>query len=119
MGIECEMRTISGLVQWRMLSAEYLLMDIASGSNILQAIQSRAEQKWGDRWMANLVREYVEIIKERGYEKDQNATTVNRRPHLERAFKTGGCTLDTAIALAAAVGCRFQMVCTEVKVQTF
>jgi hypothetical protein len=31
----------------------------------------------------------------------------------------GFWTLETAIALAAAVGCRFQMACTEVTIEEF
>ena len=94
-------------------------LDIATGKDILQVIQQRAEKQWGDRWKANLVREYVEIVKARGFESDLNATPVNRRSQIDRAFNTGRCNMDTAIALATAVGCRFQMACTEVVVETF
>ena len=110
---------MASLVQLRASSSDVRPLDIATGKDILQAIQQQAEKKWGDRWKANLVREYVEIVKARGFESDKNATPVNRRPQIDRAFDTGRCNIDTAIALATAVGCRFQMSCTEVKVQTF
>jgi hypothetical protein len=89
-------------------------METTSANAILEAIKARAVAKWGEKkWIAELVREYVEISKANG---DQVATTINRRPQVERAFKVGSCTLDTAIALAAAVGCRFQMACTSIEV---
>ncbi len=80
---------------------------------ILEAIQNRAQQRWGERWLLNLVQEYVKLAQANG---DEKATTINRRPQIERAFKVGSCTLDTAILLAASVGCRFQLVCTEIQV---
>ncbi|HEY9877921.1 MAG TPA: hypothetical protein V6D29_05660 [Leptolyngbyaceae cyanobacterium] len=96
-------------------------VDLPSGKDILEAVRRRAIEQWGeDKWKANLVREYVKIVKARGLtDKDQNATAVNRRPQIDRAFEQGSCTLDTAIALAAAVGCRFQMACTEVRIEEF
>lgn len=101
-------------------STKFSLVDaveIVNAGAILEAIQRRAIAQWGeDKWLVNLVREYVKIANTTG---DTKATPVNRRPQIERAFKVGGCTLDTAIALAAAVGCRFQMACTQVEIETF
>lgn len=46
---------------------------------------------------------------------DMIQSAVTRRAQLERAFESGSCTLETAIILAAATGCRFQMACLEVE----
>lgn len=92
-------------------------LPLTSGNVILERIKSRAIAQWGqEKWIANLVNEYVKIAQANG---DDKATAVNRRPQLERAFKVGSCTLDTAIMLAAAVGCRFQMACIDVKIEEF
>ncbi len=91
-------------------------METATGKDILDAIQRHATERWGQKWMAELVKAYVKIAIANG---DETATPVNRRPQLERAFKVGTCTLDTAILLAAAVGCRFQLHCTKVEVENF
>jgi hypothetical protein len=84
---------------------------------ILERIKQRSIARWGEeKWLANLVREYVKIAQAQG---DDKATPINRRPQIERAFKVGSCTLDTAITLAAAVGCRFQMACTSIEIEEF
>lgn len=84
---------------------------------ILKRIEQRAVDRWGeDKWLANLVREYVRLAIAQG---DTKATTVNRRPQIQRAFEVGSCTADTLILLAAAVGCRLQMACTTVQLEEF
>jgi hypothetical protein len=77
---------------------------------ILEKIQELAEEKWGDKWLLELVREYCQISG------DESATVRTRKPQITRAFEVGSCTLETAIALAAAVGCKFQMSCTSIEV---
>jgi hypothetical protein len=95
-------------------------VEISTAAAILERIKQRAIAKWGEeKWKANLVREYVKFAKLQDPQKHKDATSVNRRPQIERAFEVGSCTLDTAIILAAAVGCRFQMACTEVTVEEF
>jgi hypothetical protein len=85
-----------------------------SGAPILERIKSRAIARWGEeRWLLELVREYCKIID------DEAATVRNRKPQIQRAFEVGSCTLDTAIALAAAVGCQFQMACNTVEIEKF
>lgn len=91
-------------------------VETTTGREILDAIQRRAMERWQDKWMAELVKAYVKIAIANG---DEGATVVKRRPQLERVFKSGTCTLDTVIWLAAAVECRFQMVCTRVEVEEF
>lgn len=81
---------------------------------ILERIKARAIAKFGEKWLLNLVREYVEIAQQNG---DGKATVINRRNQIERAFNVGSCTADTLIQLAAAVGCRFQMICTVEEVE--
>lgn len=90
-------------------------LEITTCSAILERIQQRAQKKWGEKWLPNLVREYVVIAREHGSEKDKNATAINRRPQIERAFTAGSCTADTLIMLAAAVQCRFQLACYEIE----
>lgn len=91
-------------------------METATGKDILDAIRRRAMERWGNKWIAELVKAYVKIAIANG---DENATVVNRRPQIERLFEAGICTLDKAIWLAAAVDCRFQLACTSIEVQTF
>ncbi|WP_143780201.1 hypothetical protein [Leptolyngbya sp. 'hensonii'] len=66
--------------------------------------------------MPNLAREYVRLTQELG---DTEATYESRRRQIYRVFEVHSCNLDTAIVLAAAVGCRFQMACTEVTIEEF
>ncbi|MBD3887510.1 hypothetical protein IFO70_38845 [Phormidium tenue FACHB-886] len=75
-----------------------------------------AIDRWGKRWIAEFVKAYVKMAIANG---DEKATMVNRRPQIEQALESGSCTLSTAIWLAATVGCRFQMSCTNVKVEKF
>ncbi len=89
-------------------------LEIATCKAILERIKARAIQKYGDKWIAGIVRGYVSIAQSQG---DEKATTVNRRPQIERVFDQGGCNADTLIMLAAAVGCRFQMVYTIEEVE--
>lgn len=92
------------------------LMETVTGKEILDAIAQRAIDRWGDKWVAELVKSYVKIAIANG---DEKATSVNRRPQIERALESGNCTLEKAIWLAAAVGCRFQLACTNVEIQEF
>lgn len=82
-------------------------LELTTTRAILELIQQRAIARWGDeKWLLELVREYCKITGE--------GTVRTRKSQIERAFEAGSCTVDTAIALAAAVGCRFQMACTEI-----
>lgn len=88
-----------------------------SPSAVLEAIKTRAIARWGDDdWLLEIVREYVRLANAQG---DDKATVNNRKSQTQRAFEVGSCRLDTAILLAQAVGCQFQMVCTEVQVTKF
>jgi hypothetical protein len=87
-------------------------LEITKCSAILDRIQQRAQKRWGEKWLVNLVREYVAIARDQG---DQVATVTNRRNQIERAFNAGSCTADTLIMLAAAVQCRFQLACYEIE----
>jgi hypothetical protein len=91
-------------------------VETATGKEILNVIQRRAMDRWGEKWMAELVKAYVKVANANG---DEKATAINRRPQIERMFEAGSCTLDKAIWLAAAVDCRFQLACTSIEVQTF
>lgn len=92
------------------------IVEAPTTQDVLAKIRKRAIAKWGDKWMARLATEYAAIARTRG---DEKATAVTRRAQLERAFNRGSCTLETAIILAAAVGCRFQMACIEIEIENF
>ena len=84
-------------------------LELTTCKAILERIKARAIARWSEeRWQSNLVREYCNIALENG---EENATPVNRRGQIVRAFEVGSCSVDTLIMLAASVGCRFQMVC--------
>ena len=82
----------------------------------MESIKARAIARWGDDWLLEIVREYVRLANSKG---DTKATVNNRKSQMQRAFEVGSCRLETAMLLAEAVGCRFQMVCTEVQVTEF
>jgi hypothetical protein len=90
---------------------------IASSATILERIKQQAIRHWGEeKWRLNLVHAYVRIAQTQG---DDKATVNNRRSQIAKVFETGNCTLETAIVLAAAVGCKFQLACTKVEVEEF
>lgn len=92
-------------------------MDITTSKTILEAIQNRAVQRWGEaNWRAELARATVKVLRECG---DTEATYETRRRQIYRVFEAYSCTLETAIALVAAVGCRFQMTCTKIEIEEF
>ena len=82
----------------------------------MESIKARAIARWGDDWLLEIVREYVRLANSKG---DTKATVNNRKSQMQRACEVGSCRLETAMLLAEAVGCRFQMVCTEVQVTEF
>jgi hypothetical protein len=92
------------------------VVETGSPSAVLEAIKARAIARWGDDWLLEIVREYVRLANSQG---DTKATVNNRKSQIQRAFEVGSCRLDTAMLLAEAVGCHFQMVCTEVQVTKF
>lgn len=91
-------------------------VETATGKEILDAIAQRAIDRWGDKWVAELVKAYVKVAVANG---DEKATSVSRRSQIERALESGNCTIEKAIWLAAAVGCWFQLSCTNIEVQEF
>ena len=100
--------------------APVTLVESKTSADILNAINARAISIWGESdWFPQIVKEYVRLELEQSNGDAKKATYANRRNQIERAFETGSCRLDTAMLLADAVGCRFQMICTEVKVTKF
>lgn len=91
-------------------------VETATAREILEAIQRRSTDRWGEKWLAELVKAYVKIAIANG---DKKASTARRRPQIERAFEVGSCTLTTLIWLAAAVDCQLQLSCTTVEVEKF
>jgi hypothetical protein len=74
---------------------------------ILEKIQSRAEDTWGQKWMAELTKEYCAIAQEEG---EDTANPNSRRTQLERIFERGTCNSDSLFRLVEAVGYRLQLV---------
>lgn len=67
----------------------------------LAKVKALAIAKWGEAdWMAKLVRAYAKL---------DNATPVNRRSQIGRAFEVGNCNLDTALLLMECVGYRLKI----------
>jgi len=79
-----------------------------TSTDIIEGLKQEAIARWGEKkWLPNLVRAYVEVAQANG---DEKANTKNRRPQIERVFTAEGCTLDTAVKIAAALDCQFQLV---------
>jgi hypothetical protein len=97
-----------------------LVTDLATDSElptceaILERIKKRTIAKFGGKWLAGLTKAYIPLAIKSG---DETATVANRRPQIEQIFKRKSCKVDSLILLAAAVGCRFQMVCTIEEVE--
>jgi hypothetical protein len=93
------------------------IVKLLSCKDYLEEIKHRAIAKWGERyWLPTLAREYVKVAQEQG---DLEATYEGRRSQIHRAFKMWSCHPDTLLILAAAVGCKIQMVCTTTEVVDF
>jgi hypothetical protein len=78
----------------------------------LDRIQSRAEDLWGSKWMAELTKEYCEIAREEG---EDTANANSRRTQIERIFARGTCTADSLFRLLDAVGYHLQLVAETVE----
>jgi hypothetical protein len=93
------------------------LVKLPTCKDYLEEIKRRAIAQWGERyWLPTLAREYVKIAQAHG---DLEATYEGRRSQIHRAFKMWSCHPDTLLILAAAVGCKIQMVCTSIEVVDF
>jgi len=77
-------------------------------SNQIEAIKKQAQEIWGDKWLAKIVREYARL------------TETNERykyAQIQRYFKHEAVpNLDTMNFLLLAVNCKFQMVCYSERV---
>ncbi len=92
-----------------------------SSQAFLEAIKALAIDRWGeDRWFKELLSAYVRL-ENQSLPDDKQLTNNNRRSQLLRVFETGGCRIDTALLLVAAVGHKLQMakVVTDVEVIDF
>jgi hypothetical protein len=77
-------------------------------SAILNTIAEQAKNKWGEEWLAEIVRTYCEIEeKEEGSR--MRIKPVNRRGQILRAFQEGSTTLPTLCRLAEAVGINLKL----------
>lgn len=89
-------------------------MAILTAKDCLTVIQERAIARWGDKkWLPELAREFVKIAQAEG---DVEATYEKRRRQIYRTFEEWSCSTETLFILSSAVGCRFQMVCSETTV---
>ena len=87
-------------------------LEVTKAKPILERIESRAQKKWGQKWLANLTHEYVNLAKQNG---DDTATFERRRAQIGRTFENGSCNADTLLILVAAVGCKIQLACMEIE----
>lgn len=84
---------------------------VTNSAKVIKAIEIQAIARWGEaNWKAELARAAVHVMRENG---DLDTTYEGRRRQLYRVFETGGCNLETAIALVEAVGCKFQIACPK------
>ena len=67
---------------------------------LIEAISQEAQSKWGDDWIAALVRAYCEIESE---EVGKLIKPPQRRSQLGRVFEEGNTTLPTLMRLIKAV----------------
>ncbi|WP_198806941.1 hypothetical protein [Leptolyngbya sp. BL0902] len=85
-------------------------MEAQTSTSLLNAVKARAIELWGEEdWFKELVKEYVRLENQQSGEA-KPASYMNRRNQIQRALDTGGCRLDTALLLVAAVGHKLQMV---------
>jgi DNA-binding phage protein len=73
---------------------------------LIQAISQEAQSKWGDEWIAALVRAYCEIESQ---EAGKLVKPVQRRSQLVRVLEEGNPTLETLLRLAKAVGAEINL----------
>ncbi|NJP12691.1 MAG: hypothetical protein HC866_27180 [Leptolyngbyaceae cyanobacterium RU_5_1] len=89
-------------------------LTVTRTKDLLDVVRKRAIAHWGEKnWRAELARATVTVLQQMG---DTDATYETRRRQLYRVFETESCTTDTLLALVEAVGCRLQLVCTEIKI---
>lgn len=78
--------------------------------SIIEAISREAKARWGDDWIAELVRAYCEI---ESAEVGELIKPQKRRSQIERSMKTHSATLPTLIRLTKAVGIEIELTITE------
>lgn len=83
---------------------------------IIEAIQSEAQQKWGEDWLASLVRAYCEIESQ---ETGKLIKPVARRSQIARTLEASSATLPVLLRLIAAVGGSLEMTITRKEVRKF
>lgn len=77
-----------------------------SAADHLSTIHALALESWGEGWIKNLVRQYCEILADRGIQ----ATTKSRRSTVLKAVTgDGGCNAQLLIDLYAAVDCEIKI----------
>ena len=85
-----------------------LCLLVMNCAELIDLVKGRAVEKWGDNWMASIVREYVAIAKaDFG---DASATVTRRRPQIERLFEKRNCQVDTLLILLATVDLKIKLV---------
>lgn len=67
---------------------------------LIEAISQESQAKWGDNWIASLVRAYCEIESQ---EIGKLVKPVQRRSQLVRSLEEGNPTLETLLRLIKAV----------------
>lgn len=83
---------------------------------VIQAISQEAQSKWGEDWIASLVRAYCEIESQ---ESGKLIKPVQRRSQLVRAIEEGNPTLETLLRLCRAVNAELQLIFIRKEVKHF
>ena len=83
---------------------------------MIQAISQEAKARWGDDWIAPLVRAYCEI---ESAEVGKLIKPVARRSSLARSLEECNPTLETLLRLTKAVGADLELVITRREVKRF
>ncbi|PZV09156.1 MAG: hypothetical protein DCF22_18920 [Leptolyngbya sp.] len=83
---------------------------------IIEAISQEAKSKWGDDWIASLVRAYYEIESQ---EAGKLIKPVARRSSLVRSLEEGNPTLETLLRLTKAIGADLELAITRREVKRF
>lgn len=72
----------------------------AQAAKIIDAIATQAQALWGDKWLAELVKQYCEI---ETAESGREIKPVQRRSQIARSLEEKACEITTLMRLLAAV----------------
>lgn len=76
----------------------------------LNLIKATAIERWGDRWLAEIVKTYSHIT---------NANPQTRYRTVQRMFENGDCRLSTLNALLEAIDCKLKLLPINIEEKDF